>query len=65
MAYQVDRNNSLAEAHTRITAVRDEETYFLDVIHYFSSKLAFLNMLEQALNPNEIQAREGDDYEFY
>jgi len=65
MAYQVDRNNALAEAHTRVNAVRDEETYFLDVIHYFNSKLAFFDMLEQALNPNEIQAQEGADWTFY
>lgn len=44
---------------------RGEESYFLDVIEYMNAKLAFFQTVERGLNPMDVQAKEGPDYEMY
>lgn len=55
----------MTAANKKITDARAEMAYFEDVIYYMNKKLAVFQLMEQALNPNEIHDQEGNDWEFY
>lgn len=63
--FETDRQFERDDANNRMAEARGEESYFLDVIEYMNAKLAFFQTVERGLNPMDVQAKEGPDYEMY
>lgn len=64
-AFYVDRRSELEEVTSKVDEARGQEGYFQDVIHYFNSKLAFFNSVEEALDREQLERQKGEDYEFF
>lgn len=60
-----DRQVQIDEVDHRLEEARDEQNYFTDVIKYMNAKLVVLSTIEKSLNPKEVMAQEGGDWEFY